>query len=207
MSALTIRAVVLDIGGVLVRTEDRTGRKKLEDQYHFDHGEVDDRVFRSKAAQDSTIGRIEQDAIWNAIADELSIEKKELEEFKRLFWAGDKVDHELLQFLQEIRSDYITVLLSNAWLDHRQILEEEFGIIEGQTADYILISSELGVAKPDPQIYHILADTIKCEYDDILFVDDFIENIKAAQTLGIHTIHYQPGMNLINKIKSRLDKN
>jgi len=105
-----------------------------------------------------------------------------------------------------VHSNYTTALLSNAWLGHRQIFEEEYNFIEGQTVDTILLSGELGVAKPDPHIYAILADTIQCAYDEILFVDDFLENIEAANALGIHTIHYHPGMNLINEIKSRLDK-
>lgn len=207
MSAPTLKAVVLDIGGVLIRTEDRTGREKLEERYELDRGKVDDLVFHSKAAQDSTIGKVEQDAVWQVVASELSITKQELDEFKRLFWSGDQLDHQLLLFLQDIQSAYTTVLLSNAWQDHRRIFEDEFGIIEGQTVDYVLISSELGMAKPDPQIYRFLADTVNCEYDEILFVDDFIENILSAQALGIQTIHYQPGMNLVNEIKSRLDKN
>ncbi len=200
-----IKAIVLDIGGVLVRTENRSGRKKLEERYNLLPGEVDKIVFQSKTAQASTIGESEQDAIWKEIAKKFFLSQKELKEFQELFWEGDQIDQGLIQFLQDSMPNYTTALLSNAWLGHRQILKDGFGLIEGQTVDYMLISSELGMAKPDPRIYRILADTINCEYDEILFVDDFIENIQAAQALGIQTIHYQPGMNLINKIKSRLD--
>jgi putative hydrolase of the HAD superfamily len=197
----------LDIGGVLVRTEDRTFRDKLEEQYDLQIGESDKLVFESKAAQASTIGKAERNEIWEHVANELSLSKEELGEFQTQFWAGDKLDQEIVRFLHDLSSFYITALLSNAWLGHRRTLDEEFDIIEGQTADVILLSSELGVSKPDPRIYAILADTTNCIYNEILFVDDFIENIEAAKALGIHTIHYQPGMNLINAIKSRLDKN
>jgi HAD superfamily hydrolase (TIGR01509 family) len=202
-----IKAIVLDIGGVLVRTEDRTFRDKLEEQYNLQIGESDKLVFESKAAQASTIGKAERNEIWEHVANELSLSKEELGEFQTQFWAGDKLDQEIVRFLHDLSSFYITALLSNAWLGHRRTLDEEFDIIEGQTADVILLSSELGVSKPDPRIYAILADTTNCIYNEILFVDDFIENIEAAKALGIHTIHYQPGMNLINAIKSRLDKN
>jgi HAD superfamily hydrolase (TIGR01509 family) len=202
-----IKAIVLDIGGVLVRTEDRTFRDKLEEQYDLQIGESDKLVFESKAAQASTIGKAERNEIWEHVANELSLSKEELGEFQTQFWAGDKLDQEIVRFLHDLSSFYITALLSNAWLGHRRTLDEEFDIIEGQTADVILLSSELGVSKPDPRIYAILADTTNCIYNEILFVDDFIENIEAAKALGIHTIHYQPGMNLINAIKSRLDKN
>ncbi len=201
-----IKAIVFDIGGVLVRTEDRTYREKLEEQYDLLPGGADRLVFDSKPAQASTIGKAERSAIWDNIANKLRLSDQELDEFQTGFWAGDQLDTELLHFLQELRENYSTVLLSNAWSGHRMVLREEFDILEGKTVDKILLSAELGVAKPDPQIYAILAKRIESAYDEILFVDDFIENIEAAKTLGIHTIHYQPGMNLINAIKSRLDK-
>ena len=97
-----------------------------------------------------------------------------------------------------------TALLSNAWKGFRKLICDEYDIIEGQTVDHILLSSELGVAKPDPKIYKILANTINCGYDEIVFVDDFIENVEAAKILGIRAIHFQVGMNLINEIKSFL---
>jgi putative hydrolase of the HAD superfamily len=207
MSNASIKSLVFDIGGVLIRSEDRTGREKLEAKYGLPPGEVDKLVFRSEQAQASSIGKTEQAAIWKSIASKLSLSQKELDEFQRLFWAGDRLNHALYQFIQKSRSRYTTALLSNAWLDYRRVLEEEFDIVEGRTVDFILISSELGIAKPDPRIYSILANTVQCKYDEILFVDDFVENIEAAQSLGICTIHYQPEMNLINEIKSRLDTN
>jgi glucose-1-phosphatase len=201
-----IKAIVLDIGGVLIRTEDRSFRNKLEKKYGLKPKEADKLVFHSKPAQASTVGKVRCDAVWKHVANELALSKEELIEFQNQFWAGDQLDIKLMNFLQKVHSNYTTALLSNAWLGHRQIFEEDYNFIKGQTVDTILLSGELGVAKPDPHIYAILADTIQCAYDEILFVDDFLENIEAANALGIHTIHYHPGMNLINEIKSRLDK-
>lgn len=163
-------------------------------------------VFDSDAALASTLGTTGPDAIWQNVADRLALSTEGLAAFKRSFWAGDSVDWEVIRFLQDCREYYIVALLSNAWLNFRTVLAEKYQIEEGQTVDKIFISSELGIAKPDKRIYEILAEKINCEMDEILFVDDFIENIKAANDLGIHTIHYQPGMDLINEIKSRVEK-
>jgi len=207
MNNSSIQAIVMDLGGVILRTEDPTSRQKLEEKYNLSINELNKLVFHSEQATASTIGLCSQEDIWQNVADTLSLSPKALDEFQRLFFEGDQIDHKLLNFLKESRAGFKTALLSNAWLNVRRDLSEKFGVIEGQTVDYFLISSELGVAKPDPRIYQILANTINCDYDEILFVDDFIENINAAKTLGIHTIHYRPGMNLINEIKSRLGKN
>lgn len=201
-----ITAIVLDFGGVIVRTEDHKGRRELEEKYHISPGEAHKLVFYSSVADSATIGKADPDQIWEHVANELSLTSQELSQFKQSFWAGDNIDNKLIQFLKSCRPKYKTAILSNAWKNLRRVLAESYNIIEGQTVDYILVSAELGIAKPNPEIYQILADTLDCEYKEILFVDDFIENIQAAKSLGIKTIHYQPGLDLINKIKSELER-
>jgi glucose-1-phosphatase len=202
-----IDAIVLDIGGVILRTEDRKGRQTLEIKYNLPPGGSEALVFNSEPAAQSTIGKVGQDQIWQNIADELKLTPEELKNFEQTFWQGDQIDMELIRYLENQRGTFTTALLSNAWVGMRDILKDQYQIVEGETVDHILISAELGVAKPDPRIYHILASTINCQFDKILFVDDFIENIEAAEELGIQTIHYQPGMDLINHIQITVDQN
>lgn len=201
-----IKAIVFDIGGVLIRTEDQTGRQMLEEKYQLPSGGADDLVFNSPPAVESTVGLVEREMIWQHVAEQLSLTPHELKAFKVAFWGGDQIDRKLLEHLESLKKTHITALLSNAWMNTRQYLADQFQIIEGTTVDYILISSELGTAKPDKKVYHILGETLQCNFDQILFVDDFIENIQAAQELGIKTIHYQPGMDLIRQIKSMLNQ-
>lgn len=200
-----IKAIVFDIGGVLLRTDDRSARQKLEAQYGLAPGGADRLVFDSQVAKESTIGEASQDSIWDNVGKVLDLSEEELNDFQLTFWANDHVDQELVEFLRECRKDYITALLSNAWVDARKTFAEIYGLVEGQTVDYILYSSELGVAKPDPQIYHILAEKIKSEFNEIIFVDDFIENVEAAQKLGIHAYHFKPDLDLIGMIMTELN--
>jgi glucose-1-phosphatase len=202
-----IEAIVLDIGGVILRTENRSGRKTLEVKYNLPPGGSEALVFNSEPAALSTIGKVGQDHIWQNIANELNLTPAELKDFKQTFWQGDQIDMDLIIYLENQRLKYTTALLSNAWVGMREILADQYQIVEGRTVDHILISAELGVAKPDPRIYHILASKINCQFDKILFVDDFIENIEAANQLGIQTIHYQPGMDLINHIQMKVNQN
>ena len=201
-----IKAIVLDFGGVIVRTKDHQGRMELEKKYQLPAGGAHELVFHSSTADAATIGKKEPDAIWEFVSSELSLSDQELQQFKKSFWAGDNIDYDLIQFLKSCQSTYKTAILSNAWKNLRQVLSEQYDIQEGKDVDHILISAELGVAKPDPEIYQILAETLECSYEEILFVDDFVENIQAAKSLGLQTIHYQPGLELINEIKSKLEK-
>ena len=200
-----IKAVVLDIGGVLMRTEDQSGRRLLEARYHLPADTVAWLVFDSDEAAASTIGQVEASVAWQAVQKKLNLSEEELEEFIELFWSGDVFDQAAFDYLRSLSPDYITGILSNAWADAREGFVQRYGMIEGQTVDHILISAEEGIRKPDPEIYRRLRDTLGVAYEEILFVDDFVKNVEGASALGIQAIHYQPGMNLINQIKSRLD--
>jgi 2-haloacid dehalogenase len=60
--------------------------------------------------------------------------------------------------------------------------------------DHILVSGDVGLAKPDPAIYHLLLEQAQTEAQRCLFIDDSPANVKAANELGFMTIHYQsPG--------------
>jgi putative hydrolase of the HAD superfamily len=56
--------------------------------------------------------------------------------------------------------------------------------------DTVVVSCEVGVAKPDPAIYRLCLSRIGTPPHDALFVDDRPENLEAAARLGIQTFHF-----------------
>ncbi len=57
--------------------------------------------------------------------------------------------------------------------------------------DTIVISGEVGSAKPETRIYQALLERTGREAEDCLFIDDMPQNIEAARKLGFQTIWYQ----------------
>lgn len=56
--------------------------------------------------------------------------------------------------------------------------------------DSVIVSFEVGCAKPDARIYEICLAELGVPPASALFVDDRLENIAAAAQLGIHTLHF-----------------
>ncbi len=76
-----------------------------------------------------------------------------------------------------------TGLLSNSWgadTYPADALERLF--------DVLVISGDLGVRKPDAQIYATAVQRMGLEPEQLVFVDDLPGNLKPARALGIHTI-------------------
>ena len=69
--------------------------------------------------------------------------------------------------------------------------------------DVVVISFEVGCAKPDPEIFQITLDRLGVAADRALFVDDRRENIDAAERLGIETLHFT-GAHRMEELKRRL---
>ena len=67
--------------------------------------------------------------------------------------------------------------------------------------DGIVVSGDEKLIKPDPKIYQVLLDRHNLKANESLFIDDNIENIKAAQKMGFHTIHFTEKINLEEEVK------
>jgi FMN phosphatase YigB (HAD superfamily) len=188
---LDIKAVIIDVGGVLVRTSNRSSRQKWERSLKLADGKLDDVVFGCPAATLSTLGKVAQGAVWANVQSVLNITDNQLIDLISDFWRYDFVDKQLVSVLLALRPKYSTYILSNAWEGTRSILFQKYDIVEGNTVDRIFFSSELGLAKPDPNIFKTVSRMINLEFDKIMFIDDFEENIKEANDLGMKTIHFK----------------
>ena len=56
-----------------------------------------------------------------------------------------------------------------------------------------VISGEVGVKKPDPQIFHILFRRFGIDPDRAVFIDDSAPNVAAARRLGLEALHFTSG--------------
>ena len=178
-----VRALIFDYGGVLRRTADPRPRRELERAFDLEPGEVYDLVFRSPRWDDVQHGRIDSDAFWSHVGEELSLDEGELAEFRRGFWGGDRLDEELVALIRQLRErGYQTALLSNAPPDMEAYIEE-LGIADA--FDVIVISGDEGVTKPTPEIYERTLGRLHVAPEEAVFIDDMRVNVEAARRLGL----------------------
>ena len=185
----TIRALIFDYGGVLMRTVDPRPRRDLERRLELEPGDVYHLVFHSPRWGEVQQGQIDSETFWAHVAQGLSLDEGQLARFRRAFWAGDRLDEDLVNLIRDLRQEgYRTALLSNAPSDMRAFLEE----LEIDDAfDVIVISGEEGVVKPSPQIYHRTLDRLGVAPREAVFVDDMQVNVDAAAEIGLHSTRFR----------------
>ena len=202
---MSIRAVIFDMGGVLVRTEDRTLRTQLAERLGLTYNELSALIFDSPSAHQATKGEITAAEHWEALQEALSVPQDEIVKVKQGFWSGDRLDENLVNYLRDLRPQYKTALLSNAWDDLRQMLEEEWKIDDA--FDEIIISAEVGLVKPDARIYQrVIADQDVVPAEAV-FVDDFPENVAGASSQGLHSLHFNDSDQVLRDLGHLLETN
>ena len=183
-----IKGVVFDVGGVLLRTHDQSGRRTWETRLGLKAGSLAGLVFDSKLGRKAQLGRASLEEVWTWVADHLGLSPEELAALKRDFWAGDRLDRELCDYIRGLRSRYRTAMLSNNWARDGRAMAQELGI--ANCFDIFVTSAEVGVMKPDPRIYYVALERLGVLPPQAIFVDDFIENVEAARQLGMQGVHF-----------------
>jgi epoxide hydrolase-like predicted phosphatase len=184
-----LRAVVFDFGGVLVRTEDRTPRERLAARLGLTYDQLAGLVFNSQSARRASLGEITTQEHWDALRQRLGLSPDEFPDVPIEFWGGDTLDRELVDYIQSLRSKYKTGLISNAWDDLHEVLVKGWKI--AGNFDQIVISAEVGVTKPDPEIYRIALRRLAVKPQEAVFVDDFPENVEGAREVGMQAIQFK----------------
>lgn len=200
---MKIKAVIWDMGGVILRTGTKVPREQLAQLHSITLDELYDLVFNSDTAENATLGLIEEKDHWQAVAISLNIPHESVDEFRAKFWEGDLIDTRLIEYIQSLRKRVKTGLLSNAWSDARNYLCQRIDC--EQVFDYTIFSCEIGLKKPDAEIYHDILQKMQVEPQEAIFVDDFAENIDGANAVGIYGIQFNSTEQVIADITTLLD--
>ncbi|MFZ4581130.1 MAG: HAD family hydrolase [Paludibacter sp.] len=111
-----------------------------------------------------------------------------------------EIPNDRLELLEKLRSKYRLLLLSNSNPLHVDISASKALEGKGKTIrdyfDKCYFSYEMGMAKPDSQIFESLLKDAGLEANECLFLDDGPKNIEIAQSLGLQTYFVKQGENL-----------
>ncbi|MFM9444443.1 HAD family hydrolase [Streptomyces acidiscabies] len=104
-----------------------------------------------------------------------------------------RADDAVVTLLRRARVHVPLVLVTNATLE----LEADLAEMKlTDLADHVVSSARVGLAKPDPRIYRLATELAGVPPERCLFVDDTLENVEAAQALGMPTVHFREAADL-----------
>lgn len=183
-----IKAIILDCFGVLT-TDKWHDFKELHFQeggeglnevnalnYQADSGEISYESFLEKA---SALMNVDPGTVKDSIEN-------------------NKTNDELLGLLSvAYKGKYKIGLLSNAPVNWTNAI---FSPNQQALFDQVVLSCEVGVAKPDPAIFKIILAKFGVEPYQALYIDDQLVNCAAAESLGFKVIRYTDNNSLRDKM-------
>lgn len=189
---MAIKNVVLDFGGVLIdidyhatihafkelginNFEALYSQAQQEDLFNkFETGKISSQYFINKLLEKIGTG-ISPNAVvkaWNAML-------------------GD-IHSENIKAVEKIKSNgYNVYLLSNTNDIHIQVAFDRWKKLPVTQAydlfNHVFLSQEIGMRKPDSEIFEFVLNEISAKPEEVLFVDDSSQHIETAKNMGINT--------------------
>ena len=172
------RLVIFDCFGVIFgEIGPRIVRKYAESN---DISELKDKLFVP-----ADLGQITYEELLSSIADEFGVDKQTIVDDWNSFIV---LNEELVAMIKKIREHSCVALLSNASKGFVESLFEKYSLT--RLFDRMVISCNIGIAKPDKEIYRYCVSLFDDEFDEIYMVDDNAVNVQAAAEIGITPVHF-----------------
>lgn len=195
-----IKAVVFDMGGVLVNLDTELCIRNFKEKAGFDSIEM----YLDRFHQKGFIGDLEEGAITpEEFCDKcisLSRPGTSAEVIKDCFCSllvG--LNQDAVKLVKELRDRYDLFVLSNNNAITRAKfgrLMEENGISGQGTFKKEFYSYEMHLLKPGREIFERVISEIGVRPDEILFIDDAGPNIEGAKACSIRTLWLAPGTDI-----------
>ncbi|MFC6714012.1 HAD family hydrolase [Branchiibius cervicis] len=106
-------------------------------------------------------------------------------------WTHVDVDPAAFALVDRVRAaGTMCALASNQHDERRRHMVEAMGYADH--FDRLYFSSDLGVAKPEPEFFARVSTDLGLPVEDLLFIDDLEMNVQAAREVGLRAVRHDP---------------
>lgn len=194
-----INTIIFDIGNVLV---DFKWEQYLRDCGYNDEivRKVSEATVKNDLWKKWDRGDIEEAEI---IEQSCKLEPSVEREIRKLFVDIEQLINEFdysAEIIKKLKENgYKVYLLSNYARSHYELDKKNFKFL-----DYVdggIISYEVILAKPEPEIYKALIQKYNINPQEAVFLDDLPENLEAAKPFGFHTIQVKSYQQILEDLQ------
>lgn len=109
-----------------------------------------------------------------------------------------KLNTELIEIIKKLKSNYKIGIITNNTSNFRDKLKSD-GIYD--LFNTIIVSSEVGVQKPQPEIFTLCFNQLGVKSEEVIFIDDSISSLSLANSIGYNDILYKNNADLLEQFK------
>jgi epoxide hydrolase-like predicted phosphatase len=192
--AIATKAVVFDLGGVLIDLHSDEAGRELMEQYGLSpqsFARLTRSCFEShprSVTELAMLGEIETSTYLEAFLRECSVKNPERLRANRLSVVG-RVRKDVLKIVEHLKQAGVKCcVLSNTIALHWERLGSAREYPSLGLFDHIFASHLIGCAKPEKEAFSFVANALKVEMSECLLVDDTPLNVERAKAVGWRSI-------------------
>lgn len=193
MLSSNINNIILDLGGVIINLDTQKPFNTLKQLFKENYTEIETTYKSVDLFNEFEVGKISSDEF---ILFFLNRNKNLTPEQVVAIWNSMLLDipKERIVLIRKLTLKYNVFLLSNTneiHLTHiNNYLFDTYGITSiNSLFKKAYFSHQIGLRKPNPEIFKFVLNKNELNPSETLFVDDSIEHIQSAQQLGIQIKH------------------
>lgn len=190
-----IKNVIFDLGGVIMNLDVPKTIKAFENIGITDIVNKTGHHYKNLVFYDFETGKVSESEFVDELANMSTSNPSDTQ--IRKAWNAMILDmpRERIKFLSDLKKEYKIYLLSNTNSIHQKKFLSEVNKVNNFSFNELFektyYSHEIGMRKPDENIFKYVLKDSCLSPSKTLFVDDAIDNIKTAQKIGIKTFHIQ----------------
>jgi putative hydrolase of the HAD superfamily len=183
------RVALFDLGGVLFRYSPEIRWQGFAELTGLEPSELEKRLAGSGYSRACDLGRLRGDRAWQE-GQRLLGQRLSRERFVQIWVSAFRPDQEVLALAGQVKEQAAVALLTN----NSDLVREGLELCWPEAlAPFMprIFSSDLGLTKPDPRLFHQAASLLGAAVGEILLVDDSPANTDAAAALGFRVHRYR----------------
>lgn len=193
------QVVCSDIGGVVVEVESDRLMHQLAMLLGRPFEEVQAAVFHPELLLPFELGRIGARTYYEGLKGRLKLPWT-YEQFVRAWNGIFRENRDVVEILQRLRQRHRLMALTNTnelHLDHIKATIPSLGLFEEWVA-----SCDVGLRKPDPQIYLLALERMGIRPSQAIYIDDRPELVEAGRGIGLTAIRFETSQQLQDDLRA-----
>jgi glucose-1-phosphatase len=195
------KAIIFDLGRVLVNFDFQRGYRALEGLCPYAASEIPGRIFPTGLVRRFETGLIDSRDFHAQLSTllDLTIDYSRFCEIWSCIFTEALLPESLLQSLA---ARYRLVLLSNTNPIHFESIRAAFPHLL-RHFHRLTLSYEVKAMKPQPEIYRAAIAFAQCRPEECFFTDDILEYVEAARGLGIDAAQFESRDQIERELRAR----
>ena len=188
-----IKNIIFDLGGVILNLDYSNTIKEFNKLGLFNFEKLYSQKKQAKIFNDFEKGKISAEKFIFSIRQLVKVNIKEIDFINAWNAMLLEIPSVRLEFIQKLKKNFKTYLLSNTNEIHIKKFEEDLSntneLKDFQNCfDQIYYSSEIGMRKPDAECFLKVIQDHHLNAHETLFIDDTIQHVNGARKVGINAI-------------------